>query len=139
MHLNRISGLGAVFLGVLLMAWIIPGHTEAVEYGWLGPATLPDIAAAIIILAGGIHFIFPRGKAKLEFTSAWRAGLFLGLGIFSIWLMDKIGFLATAPFFMLVLMLAVGERRWKWLIIGSLGLPAVIWFCVDFLLKRPLP
>ncbi len=139
MTLNRLSGLLAGFVGMLLLFWIIPNHTETADSGWLKPSTLPNITAIIIILSGGIHFLFPKGSAKLDLEVSARAGLFLGIGVLGVSLMHMAGFIIAAPVLMLVLMLTVGERRWPWLVIGVILLPAFIWFCVDFLLKRPLP
>jgi len=137
--LNRLSGLFSAFAGCLLIFWVIPNHTETADYGWLKPATLPNIASIIIIISGLIHFIAPRGDAKLDPAVSGRALLFLIVGVSGLGLMHFAGFIVAAPVLMLVFMLMVGEKRWLWLISGVILLPATIWFCVDFLLKRPLP
>jgi putative tricarboxylic transport membrane protein len=139
MTLNRLSGLFSVVAGMILLFWVIPHQTETVDYGWLKPATLPKITAVIIIIAGLIHFIFPKGTAHIDFPVAAKAALFLGIGVAGLWLMHLAGFIFAAPVLMLVMMLKVGERRWQWLLSGVILLPAFIWLCVDFLLKRPLP
>jgi putative tricarboxylic transport membrane protein len=139
MTLNRWSGLFSVAVGMILLFWMIPHHTETVDSGWLKPATLPKIAAGIIIAAGLIHFIFPRGTAQMDLPAAGRALLFFVIAVAGLWLMHLTGFIITAPVLMLVLMLKIGEKRWQWLLTGVIFMPAFIWFCVDFLLKRPLP
>ena len=139
MTLNRLSGLFSALAGCLLLFWVIPNHTEIADSGWLKPASLPNITAIIIIVSGLIHFYAPRGDAKLDLAVSGRALLFLGIGVLGIWLMHIAGFIFAAPGLMLVLMLMVGEKRWQWLFFGIILLPASIWFCVDFLLKRPLP
>ena len=139
MTLNRFSGLLALLAGLLLLFWVIPNHTETADSGWLHPATLPNITAIIIILSGGIHFFFPMGTAELDLKATAKSGLFLGIGLLGLVLMHFAGFIIAAPILMLVIMLKVGERRWLWLLSGVVFLPAVIWFFVDFLLKRPLP
>jgi len=139
MILNRLSGLFAAIVGIILLFWVIPNHTETVDYGWLRPATLPKITVFIIIIAGTVHFIFPRGTAELDFASAGRSALFLGIGVAGLWLMNISGFSIGAPVLMLALMIIIGERRWQWLLSGVIMLPAFIWLCVDYLLKRPLP
>ena len=66
MTLNRISGLVFAVLGVILLFWIIPRHTETVDHAWLRPATLPIITAVIVIIASIVHLIFPTGKAEYD-------------------------------------------------------------------------
>jgi putative tricarboxylic transport membrane protein len=139
MTLNRLSGLVSVFIGMILMFWIIPNQTETVDEGWLRPATLPMITAVIVMVAGLVQSIFPKGTVQFEWRPSTKALLYLVMGIGGLWLMHGIGFIMAAPVLMLALMLKVGERRWIWLFSGVVLLPALIWFCVDFLLKRPLP
>lgn len=135
---NRISGIFVTLFGIVLLAYLIPNQIEAVDYGWLKPATLPSIGAVIIILAGTLHAVFPKGGLEFELASALRAFLFFFIGILGLWLMT-ISYIVAAPLLMLVLMWVIGERRWKWLCIGVVMLPALIWVCIDFLLNRPLP
>lgn len=139
MTLNRLSGLLTALLGLALICWLIPNYTETADSGWLRPATLPNIAAFIIVLSGGLHFLFPNGQAELDPVVMGRVLLFLGIGLLAIWLMHRVGFVVAAPVLMLLLMLLIGERRPGWLAIGIIVLPGLTWFCVDFLLSRPLP
>ncbi|MBM9513462.1 tripartite tricarboxylate transporter TctB family protein [Desulfogranum marinum] len=137
MH-NRISGIFVALFGIALLFFVIPYQTEAVDYGWLKPATLPSIAAVIITLSGILHAVCPRGRIEFRLSSALRALLFFCIGILGLCMMT-INYMMAAPILMLVLMWVIGERRWKWLFTGIALLPACIWFCIDFLLKRPLP
>jgi putative tricarboxylic transport membrane protein len=52
--------------------------------------------------------------------------------------MSVIGFMLVSPVLALVLMRIGGERRPLWLVVGALVMPALIWFCVAFLLSRVL-
>lgn len=135
---NRVSGVLVSFFGIVLLFYIIPNQTESIDYGWLKAATLPSIAAVIITFSGLLHAAFPRGKLELELTSALRALLFFCIGILGLWTMT-ISYILAAPLLMLVLMWVIGERRWQWLVTGTVLLPAGIWFCIDYLLNRPLP
>lgn len=135
---NRMSGIFVSFFGIVLLLYIIPNQTEAVDSGWLKPATLPTIAAIIITVSGFLHSIFPKGGVEFKPRSALRALLFFTIGGLGLWLMT-INYMLAAPLLMLVLMWVIGERRWQWLFIGVAVLPASIWFFVDYLLKRPLP
>lgn len=135
---NRMSGIVVSLFGIVLLLLIIPNQTEPVDYGWLKPATLPSIAAIIIVLGGVLHAIFPRGELALDFSSALRALVFFVIGILGLWLMT-VNYMIAAPFLMLVLMWVIGERRWQWLFVGVVLLPGSFWFFIDYLLKRPLP
>ena len=139
MTLNRLSGLAVVVFGTLLLFWVIPVHTEPVDYGWLRPATLPNITAVVIIISGLIHVLFPAGTAEFDGASAKRAGLFFAISLAGLFVMRHLGFLVAAPLMALVLMVMVGERRPLWLAAGVAMIPLGIWSSIELLLKRPLP
>jgi len=139
MTLNRLSGLVVAVTGGILLAWIIPRHTESVSFGWLQPATLPNITAVIILAAGLIQLIFPAGRVDFDGAFSLRVALFFTIGTLGLVLMGFLGFIIAAPVLALVLMLIIGERRPPWMVGGILLLPAGIWFCVAYLLDRPLP
>ena len=136
---NRISGLVVAVLGAILLFWIIPRHTETVDYAWLRPATLPTITAVIVIIASIVHLIFPAGKAEFDVPLALRAGLFLVISLIGLFLMHLAGFLIAAPLLVMVLMLLIGERRPVWLIAGIVLIPLTMWSSIELLLNRPLP
>lgn len=135
---NRMSGVVVSIFGIVLLLYIIPSQTEAVDSGWLKPATLPTIAAIIITIAGLLHSVFPKGGMEFDRSSSLRALLFFIIGVLGVWLMT-VSYLMAAPLLVLVLMLVIGERRWKWLFVGVVLMPVSIWFFIDYLLKRPLP
>ena len=139
MTLNRISGLVAAVLGLILLFWIIPRHTETVDYAWLRPATLPVITAVIVVVSSIVHIIFPSGKAEFDVRLALRAGLFFVISLAALCLMYFVGFLIAAPLLVMVLMLLIGERRPLWLIAGIGLIPLAMWSSIELLLNRPLP
>ena len=139
MKLNRMSGLAAAAFGIILLVWIIPWHTEAADYGWLRPATLPNVTAITIVIASIIHVLFPTGKAEFDVRPAMRAGLFFVISLAGLFMMRHLGFLIAAPLLAMVLMLMVGERRPLWLFAGVVMIPLGIWSSIELLLKRPLP
>jgi putative tricarboxylic transport membrane protein len=138
MTLNRISGLVVAVFGIILLFWIIPRHTEPVDYGWLRPATLPNVTAIVVIISSIIHIIFPSGKAEFDGQLAMRAGLFFMISLAGLFLMHHVGFLIAAPLLVTVLMLLVGERRPLWLATGIVLVPLGIWSAIELLLKRSL-
>jgi putative tricarboxylic transport membrane protein len=138
MALNRLSGLVVAVFGIILLFWIIPRHTEAVDYGWLRPATLPNVTAIVVIISSIIHVIFPSGMAEFDGQLAMRAGLFFMISLAGLFLMHHVGFLIAAPLLVTVLMLLVGERRPLWLATGIVLVPLGIWSAIELLLKRSL-
>ncbi len=139
MTLNRMSGFVVLIMGLVLFFWIIPYQTEIMESGWLKPTTLPRITSVIMIISGAVHFIFPTGKADFDLRFTLRVGLFFVISVIGLYLMGKFGFVLVAPTLILIIMLIIGERRPVWLISGIILLPLTIWYCVDFLLDKPLP
>ena len=133
------SGLVVAIAGAILLFWIIPNHTETVDFGWLRPATLPNITTIVIIIMGLIQLVFPSGKETFEITLFLRLSVFFVISLFALYLMHLMGFLVAAPILVLVLMIIIGERRLLWLVSGIVFIPAAIWVAVDILLDRPLP
>jgi putative tricarboxylic transport membrane protein len=136
---NRISGIVVAIFGALLVFWIIPQHTETVDYGWLRPATLPIITTVIVILTSIIHILLPSGKVDFDMSLALRAGLIYLISLSGLFLIHLAGFLVAAPILMAALMLVIGERRPLWLITGIVLIPLAMWSAIELLLKRPLP
>jgi len=86
------------------------------------------------------HAIVPAPPASARPASeVARAGLFLAVLCFGIWLISKVGFIWAAPGVAVGLMALMGERRGFWLLMGAGATPAVIWLLVDVLLDRSLP
>jgi putative tricarboxylic transport membrane protein len=139
MTLNRLSGVVVAVFGIILLFWIIPRHTEPVDYGWLRPATLPNVTAIIIVISGITHVLFPSGKAEFDVQPAMRAGFFFVISLAGLFTMRHLGFLIAAPLLAMVLMLMVGERRPIWLFAGVAMVPLGIWSSIELLLKHPLP
>ena len=139
MTINRMSGLVVAVLGVILLFWIIPRHTETVDYAWLRPTTLPTITAVIVIISSIVHLFFPSGKAEFDIPLALRAGFYFVISLIGLCLMYFAGFLIAAPLLVMVLMLLIGERRPLWLIAGIVLIPLAMWSSIELLLNRPLP
>lgn len=136
---DRLTGAFFALLGVILYLWIIPWQVETAEYGWLKPRTLPFLLALVLGLCGIALMFNPVGDAQPSTFNWLRAALFAGVLALALWLLSVLGFVYTAPPLAFVLMWLAYERRWSWLLLGSLVMPAVIWFVITVLLERPLP
>jgi len=136
---DRFTGAFFVCFGLLLYAVIIPWQIETVDYGWLKPRTLPRILAIILVLCGAVLVLRPVGDASPGSTHWDRAVLFAAVLFLGLVVMSYVGFVYTAPVMALILMWLAHERRWLWLALGSVGMPALIWLVVAVLLGRPLP
>lgn len=137
--LDRLSGAFFAVFGVLLLAVVIPQHTEEVGYGWMRPQSLPAAMALVIAVAGLLVALRPVGETAFEPRLALRAGLYLGVLVAGVWLISRFGFEIVAAPFALAVMLMIGERRVLWLGVGAVAMPLAIWFAVAVLLGRPLP
>ena len=139
MSANRLSGLVVAAFGLALLLFIIPAHTETVDYGWMRPQTIPDLCAVLLVLLGLLHAVVPRGSVRFDRRETLRFALFAAVAVATAYLMGQFGFVAVAPPAALVVMLLIGERRPFWLAAGAIVLPAVIWVTVVHLLERTLP
>lgn len=136
---DRILGLVVVAFALLLYLVIVPWQVETVEYGWLKPRTLPRIVAVVLGLCGVALMLRPSGDASPGLLHWSRAALFAAVLVAGLWGMRLVGFVYVAPVMALALMWLAHERRWLWLGLGAVAMPALIWVVVALLLGRPLP
>lgn len=136
---DRIAGLLCLASGLALVFLVIPAQTEPVDTGWVKPDTVPT-AMAWVIAAGGLWLLAAPGRSdappRRELLRA--AAGFAGFAAVLV-AMDRWGFVATGPAMALGLMLAMGERRPRWLVAGAVAMPFAIWAGVQVGLGRPLP
>ena len=142
MSSDRASGLVVLTLGVVLLTIIIPRFVETVDGGVMQPGAMPSLLAWVLALGGGWMVLrpsrFETGSPPPDARLVRGASLYalvLGGGVV---LMGEVGFPAVAPVLALVIMLMIGERRWGWLVTGTVAVPAAIWVFVALLLGRPL-
>lgn len=137
--LNRFSGLAVACFGAALLFWVIPGHVETVDYGWVRPDTLPRICGWALIGLGVAQAVFAGGATQLDLRALAIVALAVALSAAAIWGFGRFGFLITAPIFVASIIGLIGERRWAWIVVTVFGAPALIWVVVEHLLGRPLP
>lgn len=138
-QINRLSGIGVALFGAALLVWVIPGHTETVSYGWMRPATLPQICAVALVVLGAVLGLRPVGPVAVDRVEAGVVVLVAVLSAVAIWALGRVGFAISAPVFAAVLVAVIGERRWAWALAGIMGAPILIWLVVQVILNRPLP
>jgi len=139
MLLNRISATFFIVFALLMLFHFIPTQVEDVDYGWVKPATIPNIVVGFILVLSCIQLFFTRVEPQLQLGVVLRACGFFCLGLLTLWAMSLFGFIYIAPLSALLIMLLIGERRVLWLTIGSAVIPFVIWLIIDVLLNRQLP
>ncbi len=141
MTLHRISTLLVLLFGLAQYFVIIPAQVETVSYGWVRPNTVPNALAILIVVVAAVQLINSDNPVEERPTLLHLAralAFFVGVWICA-YLMPIIGFLKVALPMALILMLAVGERRWIWLVVGGVFLPTLIWYGTEIVLGRPLP
>lgn len=137
--LNRLSGLAFSVFGLLLLVWLIPAHTETVDYGWMKPDTLPKACAWALLALGAVQVAVPSGDVSVNGQEVLWVAVLAALSGVAVWAMGRVGFLVTGPIFAAVLVALIRERRWPWIAAAVLGAPAITWLVVSVLLNRPLP
>ena len=135
---DRLSGAFFLLAGLALVFLVIPAFVDDVQDGNIAPATLPVLLSWVIAGGGAWLVVKPSGFRAPPHRQMVRAGLVVGILAGAVGLMSVIGFMLVSPVLALVLMLIGGERRPLWLVAGALVMPALIWFCVAFLLGRVL-
>lgn len=139
MTADRAAGLVVIGFGLLLYAVVIPWQVETADYGWLRPRTLPRILAVVLVLGGIVLTVWPGGEARPGAARWGWAAAFAAVLILGLFLISQVGFVWVAPGMALAVMLLAGERRPLWLALGTVAMPAAIWFAAAVLLERPLP
>jgi hypothetical protein len=135
---DRIVGLTLTILGLLLLFVIFPIAIEDIEGGSIQPNTLPNALAGLFAVCGLILALRPGQLSKREPQELVMVVLYLAVIAAGLFVMSFFGFVIVAPLLALAIMLLFGERRPLWLALGSLAMPAVIWFLVVQVLGRAL-
>ena len=135
---DRIVGLTLTILGLLLLFVIFPIAIEDIEGGSIQPNTLPNALAGLLAVCGLILALRPGQLSKREPQELVMVVLYLAVIAAGLFVMSFFGFVIVAPLLALAIMLLFGERRPLWLALGSLGMPAAIWFLVVQVLERSL-
>lgn len=125
--------------GLALLFWLIPAHTETVDYGWMKPDTLPRACAWGLLGFGLIQALWPRGSVDIDRHEVVLVAVLAVLSGGAIWAMGQVGFLFVAPVFAAILVALIREQRWPWIVAAVAGAPALTWLVVSVLLSRPLP
>lgn len=136
---DRATGAFFLAFGTLLYFVIIPAQIGSSSDSWVRPNTIPNAVSVMMAVCGTLLMIKPtkqRGQNTADFIFALMYFALIALGLF---VMSHIGFVYTAPFIALIIMLLIGERRIVWLASGVVVLPFVIWVLVAQLLERSLP
>ena len=135
---DRLVGLILAILGLLLLFVVFPIAIEDIEGGSIQPNTLPNALAGLLAVCGLILALRPGQLSKREPQELMMVAIYLAIIAVGLFVMSRFGFVIVAPFLALAIMLLFGERRPFWLALGSLGMPAAIWFLVAQVLERSL-
>ena len=140
MSLARWLGAASALIGAGFLFVIIPWQTErAALLTALNPKDYPTAAAILMIATGLVQFVVPTGSAVLDWGRMSRAVTIVAICLVGTLLLDLAGYLIAGPLVVGAVMLLTGERRWLWLGVGFLVMPAAIWAVFELLLRRPLP
>lgn len=138
MSIDRIATGLIVALGLVLIFWVVPTQIEEVEFGRIVPSTVPVIALWALVAVATIQFFTDKSRSEIELLVCIRTVAIITLLVGAVYLMERFGFEYFAPLLALAIMLAIGERRWYWLVFGGVILPLGVWLLVERVLDRTL-
>lgn len=138
MSVDRIVTGLIVLFGVGAIFWILPTQIEEVDFGRIVPSTVPTIVLWALVVVAAVQFFTDVNTLRIDLLVCIRATAIVALLVGAVYLMERFGFEYVAPFLALAIMLAIGERRWYWLIFGAALLPLSVWLLVERVLDRAL-
>lgn len=109
------------------------------------PLLIPrGVAACLLVAAGILLFRAVTGRAlplekRLEGADLWRVS---GVAVLTggyVFLVERVGFIATTFLFLLLFGLVLGERRWLRLVLFAVVVPVAVYMIFDTTLNVPLP
>ena len=136
---DRVSGAFFLLFGLAMYFYVNPIYIESVDEGNIAPDSLPNIVAIVIAVCGALLLFKPTAQQVRNPRSMAKAGIYVAILAASIYAMSWVGFVYVAPVLAFVIMLLIGERRPLWILLGAVGMPALIWFLVIHALGRSLP
>lgn len=139
MTADRISGAFFLLLGLAMYFLVNPSNIESVDGGNIDPDALPNVVSIVIAFCGLLLLLKPTSQQLYDVDSMLRTGMYVVLLAVGIYAMSWFGFEFVAPVMAFAIMWLVGERRLLWLILGTVGMPLLIWFLVIHALGRALP
>ena len=136
MRIADITSGTVLFFGSLYMILFgIPAQIDAVEHATISPRTLPYVCSvAVLLLSAFLVVSRMRGPATEEECGSpltrghllWT-GIILGTILLGLFLLGPVGPLAASATIILILMLALGERRPVVLVVLPAGLIFLGW------------
>lgn len=136
---DRISGIFFLLFGLAMYFFVNPNQIESVDGGNLAPQSLPNVVSIVIAFCGALLILKPTPHQVHDLRTLSRTGLYIIVLAAGIYSMSWFGFEVVAPIMALVIMVLIGERRPLWLVLGTIGMPLLIWFLVTHALGRALP
>lgn len=136
---DRISGAFFLLFGLAMYFFVNPNYIETVDGGNIAPESLPNAVSLVIAISGGLLIFKPTSQQVRDLQSMAKTSLYVVLLVVGIYAMSWFGFEFVAPVMALAIMWFMGERRLLWLVLGTVAMPALIWFLVTHALGRALP
>jgi putative tricarboxylic transport membrane protein len=150
MFKGEITICAVVFFASLYLFTVAAGYRGNEIYGKLGPGFWPKfILLCMMVLSVWITGDAFRARKKSERakdTEARKIGgerirffsaLLLMVGYF--FLLNIVGFIVLTPFFLTAFMILLGEKKWPWIVVLSLGMTALIVIAFTQAMYVPLP
>lgn len=109
------------------------------------PLLIPrGVAACLLVASGILLYRALAGRAlplekRLAGADLWRVSVVAVLTFAYVFMVERVGFIATTFLFLLLFGLALGERRWVRLVLFAIVVPVAAYMIFDSTLNVPLP
>lgn len=138
MSISRISAAVIATVCALFLVFVLPGQVDPFGFGLIRSIHLPFAALVLMTISAVVMFFESDLELKIESEFMIKMIAVTGFSIIALGSLLFVNFEFSMPFFALVVMLLVGERRWYWLLSGF-AVPVLVWVLVEIVLGRPLP
>lgn len=123
---------------IAFLLLVLPEQVDAFASGVIRPATIPAATLVLMAISAMVMVFEPMKEKDANAEFLVRMAFIVACFFCALITLNFIPFQYVMPVFAFVTMVQIGERRWLWLIAGSL-VPVLVWFLIEVVLGRPLP
>ncbi|WP_161633005.1 tripartite tricarboxylate transporter TctB family protein [Martelella sp. AD-3] len=138
MYFERLIGGASIVFGGFLLFFLIPLQVTS-QPGPIDPSLFPKIAAWLFILLGLVQLFARAQPVNFGWYEFARLAALAALVLAAAFVMPLAGFLPSAIALMAAVCAFMFERRYAWLAVTIVLVPAATWFVFVIVMGRPLP
>jgi len=145
LNMKKVDILAALMIAPMCLYVFYESGRWPVEATIGSPSLIPrGVAACVLFAAGMLLFRALTGRSlplesRLKGKDLQRVSLVAILTGGYVFIVQRLGFIATTFSYMLFFVWLLGERRWPYLILFAIIVPVAVYVIFDTLLNVPLP